>query len=85
MILRNNNIWHLSIAILVFLIFTGCSKQETIRPSIESYFVKLDTTLQLKPDKSVIQLDSILKYTDDLSDLERAMLLFNKGEAEYLN
>ncbi|WP_405368437.1 tetratricopeptide repeat protein [Nonlabens sp. Asnod2-A12] len=85
MILRNKNNWQLSIAILLFLIFTACSKQDTIRPEIENYLVKLDSTLQSNTDESIIELDSLLNNTDDLSTLENAMLLFNKGEAQYLD
>ena len=85
MILRNKNNWQLSIAILLFLIITACSKQDTIRPEIENYLVKLDSTLQSNTDESIIELDSLLNNTDDLSTLENAMLLFNKGEAQYLD
>lgn len=63
----------------------ACTKADTIRPSIENSLIAIDSIIQKQPEQSILKLDSLLQNTTQLTTLERAMLLFNKGEALYLN
>lgn len=63
----------------------ACTKADTIRPSIENSLIAIDSLIQKQPEQSILKLDSLLQNTTQLTTLERAMLLFNKGEALYLN
>ncbi|MDO6810615.1 tetratricopeptide repeat protein [Zobellia galactanivorans] len=85
MILKNKSLWRLGFAISLLLGFTACKKQDTIRPSIEKRLSVLDSTRLTQPEKSLSELDSLLQNSKDLNDKEQALLLFNKGEALYLN
>lgn len=85
MISKYKSLWQLSFAISFFILFSACSRQDTIRPDIEKRLIAFDTLSQLQPKKSLLKLDSLLINNKNLTTLERAMLLFNKGEALYLN
>lgn len=85
MILKNRSHWRLGFSILFLVFFTACDKQDTLRPSIEKRLAVLDSTRLTEPEKSLSELDSLLQNSPRLNDRERALLLFNKGEALYLN
>ncbi|MCL5126930.1 tetratricopeptide repeat protein [Algibacter sp. L4_22] len=67
------------------MLFFTCSRQDTIRPEIEKKLVTLGSLAQTQPQQSLLELDSLLVNNKNLTTLERAMLLFNKGETLYLN
>ncbi|WP_084684659.1 tetratricopeptide repeat-containing sensor histidine kinase [Maribacter forsetii] len=69
----------------IILSLFACTKADTIRPSIENSLIAIDSLIQKQPEQSILKLDSLLQNTTQLTTLERAMLLFNKGEALYLN
>ncbi|WP_047245766.1 tetratricopeptide repeat-containing sensor histidine kinase [Maribacter thermophilus] len=85
MMIRHKSLWQLGFCILFLVFFTACGYQDTVRPSIEKRLAVLDSTRLTQPEESLFELDSLLQNNQDLSDLERALLLFNKGEALYLN
>lgn len=85
MISKYKSLWQLSLAISFLMLFFTCSKQDTISPNIEKQLASLDTLSQIQPQKSLLRIDSLLTNTNGLNTLERAMLLFNKGETLYLN
>ena len=71
-------------ALFILLLF-ACTKADTMRPSIEKSLLVIDSLTQKQPEKALLKLDSLLQNTKQLTTLEEAMLLFNKGEALYLN
>ncbi|MEP2238597.1 MAG: tetratricopeptide repeat protein, partial [Maribacter sp.] len=52
---------------------------------IEKSLLVIDSLTQRQPERSLLKLDSLLQNTKQLTTLEEATLLFNKGEALYLN
>lgn len=85
MISTYKSLWQLSVVISFFILFSTCSRQDTLRPDIKNRLAVLDTLSQLQPEESLLELDSLLLDNNNLTTLERGMLLFNKGEALYLN
>ncbi|WP_405293925.1 tetratricopeptide repeat protein [Algibacter sp. Ld11] len=85
MISTYKSLWQLSVVISFFILFSTCSRQDTLRPDIKNRLAVLDTLSQLQPEQSLLELDSLLLDNNNLTTLERGMLLFNKGEALYLN
>ncbi|WP_158845932.1 tetratricopeptide repeat protein [Algibacter sp. L1A34] len=85
MISKYKSLWQLSFVISFFMLFFTCSRQDTIRPEIEKKLVTLGSLAQTQPQQSLLELDSLLVNNKNLTTLERAMLLFNKGETLYLN
>ena len=85
MISKYKSLWQLSFAISLFLLFFACSKQDAIRPNIKEKLTSLDSLTQTQPQQSLLELDSLLLNNKNLTTLESAMILFNKGEALYLN
>ncbi|WP_165750252.1 histidine kinase [Cellulophaga sp. Z1A5H] len=85
MILKIKGLWQLSFAISFLMLFFACSKQDTIHPSIEKKLLAIEQISQTQPTQSIITLDSLLQNSNNLNTLERAMVLFNKGEILYLN
>ncbi|MDF4203265.1 tetratricopeptide repeat protein [Maribacter sp. SA7] len=75
----------LSFCAFLFLLFFSCTKDDTIRPGIEKSLLVIDSLTQRQPERSLLKLDSLLQNTKQLTTLEEATLLFNKGEALYLN
>ncbi|GAA4234706.1 hypothetical protein GCM10022291_14770 [Postechiella marina] len=67
------------------MLFFTCSRQDTVRPHIKTKLAALDTLFVTQPLQSILQIDSLLQESSNLSTLEQATLLFNKGEALYLN
>ncbi|MEP2278352.1 tetratricopeptide repeat protein [Maribacter sp.] len=75
----------LSLCAFLFLLFFSCTKDDTIRPGIEKSLLVIDSLTHRQPEQSLLKLDSLLQNTKQLTTLEEATLLFNKGEALYLN
>ena len=84
MTVKNKSLWQLCFVISLLILFSTCSRQDTLRPNIKDKLDALDTLTLTQPEQSLLDLDSLLIYSD-LTTLERAMLLFKKGEALYLN
>ncbi|MBD0777434.1 tetratricopeptide repeat protein [Maribacter sp. ANRC-HE7] len=84
MISTLKGLWQLCIAISFTLFFFTCSRQDTIQPNIERRLAELDSLSQTQPEQALLALDSLLQNNKHLTTLERAMVLFNKGEALYL-
>ncbi|WP_373942349.1 histidine kinase [Polaribacter sejongensis] len=68
----------------LLLLFLACSKQDVIRPNIKNKLASLDSITQTQTE-DFLELDSLLQNSKDLTSLERAMLLFKKGEFLYIN
>ncbi|WP_324027660.1 tetratricopeptide repeat protein [Maribacter sp. BPC-D8] len=79
------NLRQLGFYALFILLLFACTKADTMRPSIEKSLLVIDSLTQKQPEKALLKLDSLLQNTKQLTTLEEAMLLFNKGEALYLN
>ena len=84
MIVKNKSLWQLGFVISFLMLFSTCSRQDTLRPNIKTQLAAFDTLTLTQPEQSLLDLDSLL-IDDNLTTLERAMLLFKKGEALYLN
>ncbi|WP_282148779.1 tetratricopeptide repeat-containing sensor histidine kinase [Algibacter lectus] len=84
MIVKNKSLWQLGFVISFLMLFYTCSRQDTLRANIKDRLAALDTLTLTQPEQSLLDLDSLL-IDDNLTTLERAMLLFKKGEALYLN
>ncbi|SFC93485.1 Tetratricopeptide repeat-containing protein [Algibacter lectus] len=84
MIVKNKSLWQLGFVISLLMLFSTCSRQDTLRPNIKTQLAAFDTLTLTHPEQSLLDLDSLL-IDDNLTTLERAMLLFKKGEALYLN
>ncbi|MGJ8760309.1 MAG: tetratricopeptide repeat-containing sensor histidine kinase [Polaribacter sp.] len=69
----------------LILLFLACSKQDVIRPDIKNKLASLDSITQTQTEYFFLELDSLLQNRKDLTSLERAMLLFKKGEFLYIN
>ncbi|WP_290248442.1 tetratricopeptide repeat-containing sensor histidine kinase [Polaribacter sejongensis] len=69
----------------LLLLFLACSKQDVIRPNIKNKLASLDSITQTQTEDFFLELDSLLQNSKDLTSLERAMLLFKKGEFLYIN
>ncbi|WP_254712688.1 histidine kinase [Polaribacter sp. R2A056_3_33] len=69
----------------LILLFLACSKQDVIRPDIKNKLTSLDSITQTQTEDFFLELDSLLQNRKDLTSLERAMLLFKKGEFLYIN
>ena len=82
-IYRTLKLWSFSLCLL--LLFSACTKENTIRPSIGDKLAIMDSLVQVRPEQSIEELDSILQNNNDLSLRERALLLFQKGEAQYVS
>jgi tetratricopeptide (TPR) repeat protein len=85
MILKYKSLKQLGFYAFIFLTFFACTKQDTIRPSIEKSLLATDSLTLTQPEQSILKLDSLLQNSKHLTTLETAILLFNKGEALYLN
>ncbi|QXP63084.1 histidine kinase [Polaribacter sp. HaHaR_3_91] len=85
MILKKKRLWQLSFAMSLILLFLACSKQDVIRPDIKNKLASLDSITQTQTEYFFLELDSLLQNRKDLTSLERAMLLFKKGEFLYIN
>ena len=85
MILKKKRLWQLSFAMSLLLLFLACSKQDVIRPNIKNKLASLDSITQTQTEDFFLELDSLLQNSKDLTSLERAMLLFKKGEFLYIN
>ena len=85
MILKYKSLKQLGFYAFIFLTFFACTKQDTIRPSIEKSLLAIDSLTLTQPEQSILKLDSLLQKSKHLTTLETAILLFNKGEALYLN
>ncbi|MGB2761841.1 MAG: sensor histidine kinase, partial [Maribacter stanieri] len=85
MILKYKSLKQLGFYAFIFLTFFACTKQDTIRPSIEKRLLATDSLTLTQPEQSILKLDSLLQNSKHLTTLETAILLFNKGEALYLN
>lgn len=85
MILKYKSLKQLGFYAFIFLTFFACTKQDTIRPSIEKSLLAIDSLTLTQPEQSILKLDSLLQNSKHLTTLETAILLFNKGEALYLN
>ena len=85
MILKYKSLKQLGFYAFIFLTFFECTKQDTIRPSIEKSLLATDSLTLTQPEQSILKLDSLLQNSKHLTTLETAILLFNKGEALYLN
>ncbi|HDZ04253.1 hypothetical protein LCGC14_0239980 [marine sediment metagenome] len=85
MILKYKSLKQLGFYAFIFLTFFACTKQDTIRPSIEKSLLAIDSLTLTQPERSILKLDSLLQNSTHLTTLETAILLFNKGEALYLN
>lgn len=85
MILKYKSLKQLGFYAFIFLTFFACTKQDTIRPSIEKSLLVIDSLTLTLPEQSILKLDSLLQKSKYLTTLETAILLFNKGEALYLN
>ena len=85
MILKKKRLWQLSFAMSLILLFLACSKQDVIRPDIKNKLASLDSITQTQTEYFFLELDSLLQNSKDLTSLERAMLLFKKGEFLYIN
>ncbi|WP_282179719.1 tetratricopeptide repeat-containing sensor histidine kinase [Maribacter stanieri] len=85
MILKYKSLKPLGFYAFIFLTFFACTKQDTIRPSIEKSLLATDSLTLTQPEQSILKLDSLLQNSKHLTTLETAILLFNKGEALYLN
>lgn len=85
MILKYKSLKQLGFYAFIFLTFFACTKQDTIRPSIEKSLLATDSLTLTQPEQSILKLDSLLQKSKHLTTLETAILLFNKGEALYLN
>ncbi|QXP71111.1 histidine kinase [Polaribacter sp. R2A056_3_33] len=85
MILKKKRLWQLSFAMSLILLFLACSKQDVIRPDIKNKLTSLDSITQTQTEDFFLELDSLLQNRKDLTSLERAMLLFKKGEFLYIN
>lgn len=85
MILKYKILKQLGFYAFIFLTFFACTKQDTIRPSIEKSLLATDSLTLTQPEQSILKLDSLLQNSKHLTTLETAILLFNKGEALYLN
>ena len=85
MILKKKRLWQLSFAMSLILLFLACSKQDVIRPDIKNKLDSLDSITQTQTEDFFLELDSLLQNSKDLTSLERAMLLFKKGEFLYIN
>ena len=85
MILRKKRLWQLSFAMSLILLFLACSKQDVIRPDIKNKLASLDSITQTQTEYFFLELDRLLQNRKDLTSLERAMLLFKKGEFLYIN
>ncbi|MEL0652045.1 tetratricopeptide repeat protein [Algibacter sp. TI.3.09] len=84
MTVKNKSLWQLGFVISFLMLFSTCSRQDTLRPNIKTQLAAFDTLTLTQPEQSLLDLDHLL-INDDLTTLERAMLLFKKGEALYLN
>ena len=84
MTVKNKSLWQLGFVISFLMLFSTCSRQDTLRPNIKTQLAAFDTLTLTQPEQSLLDLDSLL-IDDNLTTLERAMLLFKKGEALYLN
>ena len=84
MIVKNKSLWQLGFVISFLILFSTCSRQDTVRPNIKTRLAALDSLTLTQSEQSILELDSLL-LSDNLTTLEHAMLLFNKGEALYLN
>tara|TARA_R110001583_G_scaffold90593_4_gene232543 strand:- start:1368 stop:3221 length:1854 start_codon:yes stop_codon:yes gene_type:complete len=78
-------LWQLILVISFSLLFITCTRQDSIRPKVERKLAELDTLSQIRPERSFIVFDSLLQNSEHLTSLERAILLFSKGETLYLN
>ena len=78
-------LWQLILVISFSLLFITCTRQDSIRPKVERKLAELDTLSQIRPERSFVVFDSLLQNSEHLTSLERAMLLFSKGETLYLN
>ncbi|WP_027066763.1 tetratricopeptide repeat protein [Maribacter sp. Hel_I_7] len=85
MILKYKSLKQLGFYAFIFLTFFACTKQDTIRPSLEKSLLAIDSLTLTQPEQSTLKLDSLLQKSKHLTTLETAILLFNKGEALYLN
>ena len=85
MILKKKRLWQLSFAMSLLLLFLACSQQDVIRPNIKNKLASLDSITQTQTEDFFLELDSLLQNSKDLTSLERAMLLFKKGEFLYIN
>jgi tetratricopeptide (TPR) repeat protein len=85
MILKKKRLWQLSFAMSLILLFLACSKQDVIRPDIKNKLTSLDSITQTQTEDFFLELDRLLQNSKDLTSLERAMLLFKKGEFLYIN
>ncbi|QXP65594.1 histidine kinase [Polaribacter sp. AHE13PA] len=85
MILKKKRLWQLSFAMSLILLFLACSKQDVIRPDIKNKLASLDSITQTQTEDFFLELDRLLQNSKDLTSLERAMLLFKKGEFLYIN
>ena len=85
MILKKKRLWQLSFAMSLLLLFLACSQQDIIRPNIKNKLASLDSITQTQTEDFFLELDSLLQNSKDLTSLERAMLLFKKGEFLYIN
>ena len=85
MILKFKSLKQLGFYAFIFLTFFACTKQDTIRPSLEKSLLAIDSLTLTQPEQSTLKLDSLLQKSKHLTTLETAILLFNKGEALYLN
>ena len=83
--LKYKRLWQLSLAIFFIMLFSTCSRQDTLRPNIVKNLDDIAHLSQTQPNQSLLVLDSLLQNSKDLTTLERATLLFNKGEGLYVN
>ena len=72
-------------SVCLLLLLAACTQENTISPSVEKKLAAMDSLVQLQPEQSIVILDSVLNDHEDLSVRERALLLFQKGEAQYVS
>ncbi len=60
MIVKNKSLWQLGFVISFLMLFSTCSRQDTLRPNIKTQLAAFDTLTLTQPEQSLLDLDSLL-------------------------